>query len=458
MNKITELFEKGAKLYFLGIGGISMSSLAVIAKDRGCIVAGYDRTPSALTAKVEKAGIKIDYTADPHHVDGFDAVVYTAAMPKDTPELQRAAELSIPCINRADFLGGLMLEYKGRIGVAGMHGKSTTTSMVSDIFLAAELDPTIVSGAELSEMGGAYRIGGDEFFIFEACEYTDSFLHFFPSIAIVLNIDRDHVDYFQSMEQTVDSFRRYIALADIAVLNLDDKYTVEAASDYKGRKCFFSARDTSADYYPKEVSYNKGCAAFTLMRRGEEVCRIELAVPGEHCLCDALAAAAAADISGVSPEAISRGLAGFGGAKRRFEYKGSYNGVLLYDDYAHHPVEIKATLSAAKKAASGRVICVYQPHTYSRTEGLFNEFAGAFGDADILVFADIYSAREQNIHGISSADLALAASEASGREALHIDSFEGIAQYLKGVAEPGDTVIIMGAGDVYRVGEMFAAM
>jgi len=428
-----------------------MSSLAMIAKDLGFEVTGSDRAQSEATDKLAAAGIKVIYAHEAENIIGCDAVVYTAAVHDDNPEMAKAIELSVPRIKRAEFLGYIMQSYVNRIGVAGMHGKSTTTSMISEVFMVAGVDPTIVNGVKLAMLdGGAYRVGSKEHFIFEACEYTDSFLSFFPSTAIVLNIDRDHVDYFLSMEQTVDSFRRYINLAENAVVNIDDDYIGDAIKDYKGNLVRVSTKGSEAEYNAENITFTRGLGSFDAYKGDKLLGHVELSVPGEHSVLDALVAVAVADMAELDFNAVAKALNGFRGANRRFEFIGKCNNIDVYDDYAHHPSEIITTLEGVSKRGYNKIWCVFQPHTYSRTAGLLNEFAGAFKAVDTVIFADIYAARETDTLGVSSKLL----SEMAGDNAMYIDSFEGIADYLRANAKEGDLILTMGAGDVNKIAYM----
>lgn len=452
-ERLEKIFSEPRSIYFIGIGGISMSSLAHIALDGGLKVGGYDRTPSALTSALEKQGVSINYSLDPSHVDDWDVIVYTAAIKPDNPELAKALEYDREgkkyCVYRADFLGWLMSGSENRIGVAGMHGKSTTTAMLAHIFLAAGRDPTIVLGAEMTEIGGAYRTGSGRDFIMEACEYQDSFLSFKPNIAVILNIDLDHTDYFSGIDQIIGSFAKYASIADdgFAVYNADSRNVVAALKDYRGRRVTF-ALENDADFMADVVGYENGRAEFIIKKKGVEFAHVRLSVTGKHNVMNSLAAAAAADICGVPAEAIERGLASYSGAKRRMEYRGAFRTdsgdyVPLYDDYAHHPTEIRATLSGAREMGK-RVWVVFQPHTYSRTASLYDEFAGAFGGVN-AVFAPIYAARETNVYGVSSEKLAR---DAGG---VYISSFEDIAAYLRKNMRDGDMLIVMGAGDIIKL-------
>ncbi len=450
MNKteLNELLSKVNKLHFIGIGGISMSSLAVIAKQRGFSVTGSDRSKSEATEKLEAQGINVIYAHEASNVEGCDAVVFTAAVHDDNPEMARAIELGIPRIKRAEFLGYIMQAYSNRIGVAGMHGKSTTTSMISEVFMTAGVDPTIVNGVRLKKLEGeAYRVGSRDHFIFEACEYTDSFLSFFPSIAVVLNVDLDHVDYFSGIDHIIDSFRRYLALSETAVVNIDDGYTVDACEGYEGNLIRVSTKGNEAEYNAVDIRYDNGFGSFDVIKGAQNLGRVKLNVPGEHCVLDALVAVAVADLCGLPFEPVAKGLCEFRGANRRFEYIGKYNGIDVYDDYAHHPTEIETTLSGVRQRGYDKIWCVFQSHTYSRTAGLFDEFARAFDSIDTVIFADIFAARETDTLGVSAELLA----KKAGDKALYLGGFDKIEEFLKANAKPGDLILTMGAGDVYKI-------
>jgi len=454
-NKFPSM-SKGDKIYFIGIGGISMSSLAFMAHDAGYDVWGYDRTETAMTRRLEESGITVKYSYSPENIEGAVIAVYTSAMNRSDPELVRARELNIPLVTRAEYLGQLMLEYRSRIGVSGMHGKSTASSMLAYVYLAAELDPTVIVGAELDALGGAFRVGGRENMVFEACEYTDSFLSFYPSTAVVLNIEMDHVDYFHSMEQIITSFSRYISKAETAVVNGDDGNVKKMLCGYSGRVVTFGLSE-GCDF--RAVNITGAKPEFDVANGGEILAHVRLGVLGDHNVYNALAAFAAAYVNGVAVEGIVKGLEAFRGAKRRFELRGAVEcggkcmcgGVRdyeVYDDYAHHPTEIRAVLkgaSAYAKERGGDLRIVYQPHTYSRTYELFDDFKNAFADADDVIFADIYAARENNEWGVSSAQLA----EAVGGR--YFESFAQIADYVRTASRAGDVVIVMGAGDIIGV-------
>ncbi len=453
---IDEIMKRAKSLFFVGIGGISMSSLAFVCRRRGYIVAGSDRAYSAMTSRLEEAGIPICHTHAAGNIEGFDAVIYTGAVDFKNPELAAAASAGVPVIYRADLLGYIMRIYTHRIGVAGMHGKSTCTSMLSHLFMDAGRKPTVLSGAETREMGGAYTVGEKEYFIFEACEYKDSFLHFFPTCSVILSIDVDHTDYFTGgLPQIKESFLEYASLPfegdaalPFSVVCADDANIRAMLPELKGAVTF-GIDSEDATYRATNISEARGRFSFDLMRDEEFLCRIALSVVGRHHIYNALASAAVGHMLGLSPEEISRGLSGFEGLLRRFEYKGFVSGAEVYIDYAHHPREITAVLEGARKMTRGRLIAFFEPHTYTRTEALFDEFARAFSDADEVYFLDIYAAREVNTSGVSSRGLSVATPRGH-----YVSSYEEAAHIIRETAKAGDTVMILGAGTVDRVADL----
>lgn len=444
------------KLYFCGIGGVSMCSLARISHIRGYEVSGYDRSCTAITTALEDMGIPVHYSNDPSHIDGCGMLIYTVAIPADTPEFVEAKKRGIPCVSRSDYLGYIMWGYEKRIGISGMHGKTTTTSMTAKIFGDAGVDPTVSCGGVMKDVGSEYRIGEGPHFIFEACEYMDSFLDFYPSVAVVLNIEMDHVDYFHSMEQIRTSYKNFMAKTGkngVAIVNCGDDDVMKSAADYEGTLITFGIDAPDADYNAVNVSFAGGRAEYDLMHAGELLCHMKLSVPGAHLVCDSLAAAAAAHICGISPEVISASLETFEGAGRRMDPMGnSLSGADIYSDYAHHPTEIKTTLQAASQMNFNHVYCVFQPHTYSRTAELFDGFASALScdGIDEIILAPIYSARETNTYNVASEDLAEAIIKA-GKKCRVIGQFSDIADYLNQVSGVGDMLLIMGAGDITKV-------
>ena len=448
--KIAEMLVGCKSIFFVGIGGINMSSLSHVTHERGYRVGGSDRVRTPLVERVASEGIEIFNGHAASNVDGYDAVVYTVAVGGDNPEYLEARRRGIPCISRSDYLGYLMTEYRVRVGIAGTHGKSTCTSMCAEILLRAGVDPTVLSGAELPLMGGAYHIGRNDLFVFEACEYMDSFLDFNPTVAVVLNVELDHVDYFKSFEQMKASFGCFMARTGedgVAVLNADDADTLAAASDFAGEKLTFGVDNEQARVRATAIRLENGRYAFDVTLDGEPLCEVALSVTGYHNVYNALAAAAVCARYGITGEQIASGLAAFGGAHRRMEYKGTCNGAVLYDDYAHHPTEIAATLRGACKLTAGRLFCVFQSHTYSRTHALMDAFAEALSLADRVLVTDIYAARETDTKGVTPEGFA----KRIGEGAQAVSSFADAAAHLRDELRAGDVAIVMGAGDVYKV-------
>ena len=449
-------FNKPVAIHFIGIGGISMSGLAEILLDRGFKVSGSDRNKSALTAHLETKGALIFYGQKAGNIpDNCDVVVYTAAIHPDNPELQAAVERNIPLLTRAELLGELMNNYKYSIAVSGTHGKTTTTSMLSHVLLAASDDPTITVGGILPVINGNIRVGASQYFLTEACEYTNSFLSLHPYVGIILNVEKDHLDFFKNIENIRKSFKKFANLisADGAlIINADIDHADEIYGELDCKIYTYSAKG-SADYTATDIIYDKYAhPSFTVLYRGNDIGRFSLKVPGEHNISNALACIAASRIFGIDAEHIATGLSSFTGADRRFQIKGEINGATLIDDYAHHPTEIKATLTAAKNYPHKRIICIFQPHTYSRTAAFLDEFAEALCIADEVILADIYSAREQNTFGVSSGDIAVKI-RAHGTPSEFIPSFTEIERSVLPKLEAGDVLITMGAGDVYKIGD-----
>ena len=448
--RIDEMLKDCHSIFFIGIGGISMSALAQISLSLGYSVGGSDRSENAQTAHLKEMGIPVFHSHDAANVANYDAVVYTVAIGADNPEYLAAQAAGKPLLSRADYLGYLMVSYRHRIGVAGMHGKSSCTAMCAQIFLSAT-DATVLCGAELPLLGNSTCCIGreQEHFVFEACEYMDSFLDFNPTLAVVLNVGMDHPDYFHSLEQVRASFLNYARRTgkDGTVLyNADDAESVLALKEFEGRHVTFGI-EKAADYSARNIRHESGVTKFEFWSGETFLCHIQMQVFGLHNVYNALAAAAAASVCGISPALIAKSLGEFIGAKRRMERKGMLGGAIVYDDYGHHPVEICATLKGAKEMGYQRILCAYQPHTYSRTAKLFDDFVSAFDYADRVYFADIYAAREQNTFGVSSEGLA----QRIGSTAEYCGSFSSVAEALTRDAKEGDLVIVMGAGDIYKV-------
>lgn len=442
-------------LHFIGIGGVSMSTLALIARKNGNTVTGSDRQESKVTQRLRDAGIKVFCPQRAENIGRADRVVYTAAISPENPEYAEAVRRGLPLVRRSEYLGEIMKNYSVRIGVSGTHGKSSTTGMLSAIFTEAGADPTVACGADLSTQLGAYRDGGGEHFIYEACEYKDSFLDFYPSIAVILNIEMDHPDYFKDLSQMKTSYLRSTEHAGAVVINWDDGNARDVASGIGGAwivKTGFEDPQGAYDYSARNITFSLGCASFDLMKENLLLGRVELSVPGLHHVHNALCAAACAHVCGLDSDAIIRGLCGFTGVKRRFEYLGTVCGARYYDDYAHHPTEIAATLKTARAILSGtdgRLFCVFQPHTYSRTAKLFEDFVRELSQTDRLFLMPIYAARETNTYGVSSDRIA---GRVKGARAY--EGTEEIARELKNELRPGDLLLTMGAGEAYKVGTL----
>ena len=449
-------FNKPEHIHFIGIGGISMSGLAEILLGAGFTVSGSDSKPSDLTAHLEKMGAKVFYGQCAENISSdYHCVVYTAAIHPDNPEYARCVERNLPMLSRAELLGQIMKNYQTAIAVSGTHGKTTTTSMISSILLAAQADPTISVGGILEAIGGNIRVGKSETFITEACEYTNSFLSFFPTMSIILNIEEDHMDFFKDLADIMNSFRLFaqkLPKDGVLIINKEIK-NYETVTDGLECKVITYGMDDSCDYYPANVSYNEhACGQFDVMYHGECLGHVILSVTGKHNVSNALSAIAAARYLNIPMEQIQAGLLGFSGTNRRFQYKGTLNGVTIVDDYAHHPTEIRATLEAAKNYPHREIWCVFQPHTYSRTKAFFKEFAESLSLADHVVLADIYAARETDTLGMSS-ELLAKEIEGLGTDSHYFPSFGEIEEFLKSHCIHGDLLITMGAGDVVNIGE-----
>ena len=444
-------FEEPIHVHFIGIGGISMSGLAEILLEEGFTISGSDAKQSALTDSLAKKGATIYIGQKASNLSIRPAlVVYTAAIREDNEEFKAAVDAGIPMLSRAELLGQIMDNYEKSIAVAGTHGKTTTTSMISQILLVAKADPTISVGGILEAIGGNIRVGGSEVFITEACEYTNSFLHFHPKYSIITSVEAEHLDFFKDIDDIRRSFHEFAGnTAHDGVLIINGQI---AALDQITNNLSCSVTTyglcENDDFYAKNITYNDhACGTYTLMHKTEDLGTVSLSVPGRHNVSNSLAAIALCLNLGLPLDVIKKGLLQFGGTKRRFEYKGTKNGITVIDDYAHHPTEVAATLTAARNYPHGRIICVFQPHTYSRTKAFLSDFARVLSMADIVVLADIYAAREKNTIGISSKDL-LAELQKNGQESYYFPSFDEIEKFLSEKCINNDLLITMGAGDV----------
>lgn len=449
-------FQKPLHIHFIGIGGISMSGLAEILMGEGFTVSGSDAKESPLTKSLEAKGAKIFYGQRASNImDSTEAVVYTAAIHPDNPEFAKAKEKNLPMLTRAQLLGQIMRNYDTPIAISGTHGKTTTTSMVSHILLEGKCDPTISVGGILPAIGGNIRVGESETFVTEACEYTNSFLSFFPKISIILNIDADHLDFFKDLDDIRHSFRRFAELLPsdgTLIINADIPDYQEITKELPCRVVTYGL-EQEADYQAKDITFDKyGHASFTVYKNGRKTGSYYLRVPGMHNVSNALASIALGHLLGLSEEVIIKGLGSFTGTDRRFQYKGEVAGVTIIDDYAHHPTEIEATLHAAGNYPHQKIWCVFQPHTYTRTKALLPEFAKALTLADHVVLADIYAARETDTLGISSEDLQKCIQEL-GTPCEYFPTFDEIENFLLENCSRGDLLITMGAGDVVNIGE-----
>ena len=432
-----------------------MSGLAHILRDKNFTVSGSDAAESALTKELTAAGCHIVYSQTADNITSdIDLVVYTAAIRDTNPELSAARAAGIPTITRAELLGQIMTNYKTAVNIAGTHGKTTTTSMLTEILMAGNCDPTISVGGILDSIGGNIRVGQSGIFVTEACEYTNSFLSFFPTMEIILNIEADHLDFFKDLEDVKASFRKFASLVPengYIIANAEDKNTMDALAPL-GRDIFTFGLNKGADVYAANIVQHGAETEFDVIYCEEVFTHVSLRVPGIHNVKNALAASAAAICLGCSPAAIRYGLAGFSGANRRFEFKGKYNGADVYDDYAHHPSELKALLDAIETLGYKRTIVVFQPHTYSRTQALFSDFVEQLRRPDVCYLAEIYAAREKNTIGISSADIA----RELPNGIFFADNAE-LEKTLRATASPGDIILTVGAGDVYKIGERLVA-
>lgn len=449
-------FDHPARVHFIGIGGISMSGLAEILLQNDFQVSGSDAKKSPLTDRLAEKGAAIYIGQRASNLtDPIDLVVYTAAIHPDNPEYACALEKKIPMLTRAELLGQIMGNYDVPIAVAGTHGKTTTTSMISHILLEGGLDPTVTVGGILPAIGGNIRVGDSGTFVTEACEYTNSFLSFFPKISIILNVDADHLDFFRDIDHIRESFRRFAERlpADGCLIINSDTPRYEAITEGLPCEIITYGLEATGDYTAHDIAFDeKGYPSFTCSKNGEKIGSFSLSVPGLHNISNALAAIALGQRLGIEIATIQKGLSGFPGTERRFQHKGVVGGVTIIDDYAHHPTEIRATLSAAQDHPHKKIWCAFQPHTYTRTNALLKDFAQALTLADHVVLADIYAAREKNTIGITSKDLQREI-QALGTPCAYFPTFDEIENHLLENCREGDLLITMGAGDIVMVGE-----
>ena len=455
--ELTDL-SKYKHIHLIGIGGISMSAIAETLHNWEHIVTGSDASQSEITDKLNAHGIKTTIGHDLENAKKADLIIYSAAINDSDPEMVIARENNVPIVGRGQFVGYLTKLYKEAICISGTHGKTTTTSMISICFVNAEKDPTIEVGAILDPIGGNYRVGNSEYFILESCEYKGNFLKFFPNTEVILNIDNDHLDYYKSFDNIVKTFQDFSLILNedgLLVTNADDENCLHLKDIVKSKFISYGIENESADFVAKNITFNhNGFAIFDIYKNGEFYSNIELSVAGKHNILNALACTAVCDYYGISKEVIASSLKQFTGAERRLEFKGNMkNNASVFDDYAHHPTEIKATANAIKNKEYNETWVVFQPHTYSRTVSLLDEFAEAVMNFDHIIVLDIYAAREQNTYNISSKDL-VDKINSFGKSAIYMPDFDEVVSYLKQNVKENDIVLTLGAGTVTTIGPM----
>lgn len=450
-KELTQYFKPGVRCHLIGIGGVSMAPLAEVLLKMGLRVSGSDMTENDNVVHLRALGIPVAVGQRAENVEGAACVIRTAAAREDNPEVAAARERGIPLFERAQAWGRIMQEYPNAVCISGTHGKTTTTGMATHIFMEAGRDPTVMIGGTLPVLKSGYRLGAGDTIVLESCEYCNSFLNFFPTVAVVLDIEAEHLDFFKDLADVQRSFRKFAELVPpegAVVANLDDANTMQALEGIDRRLVTFGFA-AGADMRIADCRQEGRKQYVTLFWQGAFYAELTLSVMGKHNAMNAAAAAAAAAFLGIPGETVCRGLVGFTGAARRFEKKGTVNGADVYDDYAHHPGEVKTLLDMVGRLGYRRILLAFQPHTYTRTQFFFEDFVAQLGRADKLFLAEIYAAREKNTIGISSADLA-----ARIPGSVFCGDFASLADALRAEAGEGDLVLTVGAGDIYRVGEM----
>ena len=446
---IQDYLTPGKRAHLVGIGGVSMCPLAEVLRGMGLQVQGSDMSESDTVKHLRSLGITVALGHNAENLGDCDFVVRTAAVHDGNPEIAGAIARGIPVYERAEGWGAIMRRYPNALCVSGTHGKTTTTSMCAHIFMAAEADPTVMIGGTLPLLGSGYRVGQGDTIILESCEYCNSFLHFFPTVAVILNVEADHLDFFKDLDDIKRSFRKFAELVPAGgrvIVNADNG---GARSTVQGLDAFTFGLESGADCTAANLREEEGWPVFDVVVHGEVYAHVSLRVYGRHNILNALAASSAAYVLGIPGKAVEEGLGSFTGAGRRFEHKGTFNGAEIYDDYAHHPDELHALLTTAKSLGFRRLIAAFQPHTYSRTAKLFDQFVEELRIPDKVILAEIYAAREQNTLGISSADLCR---HIPG--AVYCSTLEKTAEALRQTAQPGDLILTIGAGDIYRAAIM----
>ena len=447
---IRDYMKPGTPVHLVGIGGVSMASLAEVLLSAGVAVSGSDWHESATVQRLRSLGIRV-FTGPQkaENIEGTVCVIRTAAAHDDNPEIAAARAAGIPVFERAQAWGAIMQDYKNALCISGTHGKTTTTSMCTHIFMAAQADPTVMIGGTLPLLGADYRVGHGDTIILESCEYCNSFLSFFPTVAVILNVEADHLDFFKDLEDVEHSFRAFadrVPEGGMIVANCEDENTMHALRGETRPVLTFGVEN--GDVHAENMVFHQGLPSFDVVVRGEHYAFVELPVPGLHNVKNALAAAASAAALGLPGSAVEEGLKHFTLPGRRFEYKGEFNGAKVYDDYAHHPGELNSLLDGVRTLGYERIVCAFQPHTYTRTHELFDDFVTALCRPDVTILAEIFAARETNDLGISSKDLA---ERIPG--AVFCPTLEDVTETLRSIARPGDLILTVGAGNIYTAGE-----
>ena len=448
---IKTFFKPGTRVHLAGIGGVSMCPLAEVLAGMGLQVQGSDMSESDTVRQLRAQGIPVAVGHSAENLKDCALVIRTAAIHDDNPEIAGAIARGIPVYERAQAWGAIMQHYQNAVCISGTHGKTTTTSMATHIFMAAQADPTVMIGGTLPLLHSGYHVGRGDTIILESCEYCNSFLNFFPTVAVILNVEADHLDFFKDLADIEHSFHAFADLVPqrgYIISNADDPGAREAVKGLSHPVFTFGIADPDADCTAHNVAFHDGCPTFDVVIRGETYAHVELHIAGRHNILNSLAAASAAYVLGIPGSAVEEGLATFHGAGRRFERKGTFHGADVFDDYAHHPAELHALLTTAQSMGYERVICAFQPHTYTRTKALFDDFVRELQLPDVTILAEIYAAREKNDIGISSQDLA-----AKIPGAVYCSTLDQVADQLAELARPGDLILTVGAGDIFRAGE-----
>lgn len=448
-QELEKMLQPGKHVHLVGIGGVSMRPLGLVLKGMGLLVTGSDMNASVSTDELIAKGIGVQIGHREENIRGAACVIRTAAAHNDNPEIAAARQQGIPVFERAEAWGVIMRAYRNAVCIAGTHGKTTTTSMVTHILMDAQWDPTVMIGGDLPLLHAGHRVGEGDTIVLESCEYCDSFLNFFPTLAVILNVEADHLDYFKDLADIQKSFRAFAQLSSGGVLaNGDDLHTAQALEGTQ-----YVSFGLGEHNRVRAVNMCPDWRSFDVLCDGEFYCHLDLAVLGKHNALNALAAAGTAWLLGISGDSVCHGLASFHGARRRMEFKGEYNGAQVYDDYAHHPDELKATIDAVRTMEEcKRLVVAFQPHTYTRTKALFDDFVRELRKPDVVVLAEIYAARERNTVGVSSRDLL---TQIPG--SVYCETLPEVTQQLRQLAQPGDVIITVGAGDIYRAGEALLA-